>query len=442
MNIILAALTGALKGRKFAVAEGNTRRIGRGSGADIVTGDGMSSRVHCEISNLGVQIVLRDLRSSNGTYLNDERIERALLCSGDRVKVGTTLFEVRGVEGRIEDEADEGEVPVIVESPGKTRMMSPEQAPELEEVAPPGPERTDGPPASASPSPNTPTSLAEFEALLGESVAGPDPKREPGSEPDLEPGPECGPSGHELVPGAEQGFLGRHPLAQNAESVRIVESGGPAPPEEHPESPVGDSPEEDADLCEWRPTETFYRRTSREPLSAETTPAPREGASSAGAPASTNSRGEEEESEDGASGPASDGAESPSEIIFEIPPKPSAGESSAAAPPDDTRPPAALEAVPGYDYQDEAPSCCSCGRKIRYEDVVSGAAKKVDGGYACPICSGTRVKGPEDGTLEFTEMEPVDVETLDEELIKELRTESKDLDEFLAESEDEADRPD
>jgi len=104
--------------------------------------------------------------------------------------------------------------------------------------------------------------------------------------------------------------------------------------------------------------------------------------------------------------------------------------------------PGTLEAVPGYDYQDEAPSCSSCNRKILFEDVTSGAARKVDGGYECPKCSGTRVEGHEGSTLEFTEMESVDVETLDEELIEELRAESEGIDEFLAESRDEEERED
>ena len=47
------------------------------------------SRVHCQLLALGDgELEVRDLESTNGTYVNGERIERARLASGDKVQVG------------------------------------------------------------------------------------------------------------------------------------------------------------------------------------------------------------------------------------------------------------------------------------------------------------------------------------------------------------------
>ena len=66
--------------------------IGRGEFCKIQIQGPTISRVHCVVRNVGGIDVIED-RSTNGTYLNDRRINRATaLREGDQIKVGTHIF--------------------------------------------------------------------------------------------------------------------------------------------------------------------------------------------------------------------------------------------------------------------------------------------------------------------------------------------------------------
>lgn len=73
--------------------------IGRDETADIVLDDPGISRRHCElrVSNDGPHLVtsVRDLGSTNGTYVNTERITSARLDEGDQITVGRTQAAFR-----------------------------------------------------------------------------------------------------------------------------------------------------------------------------------------------------------------------------------------------------------------------------------------------------------------------------------------------------------
>ncbi|MEK6677868.1 MAG: FHA domain-containing protein [Nitrospirota bacterium] len=66
--------------------------LGRGEGSDIVINDPETSRKHCAIDIYENKFVIRDLESTNGTYLNDTRIKEDLLKEGDRIRIGNTLL--------------------------------------------------------------------------------------------------------------------------------------------------------------------------------------------------------------------------------------------------------------------------------------------------------------------------------------------------------------
>ncbi len=67
--------------------------IGRSSKADIQIDQEAVSRNHCKIINTGSAILLRDLGSTNGTYINDEQIDEYVLRDGDFIKVGRCIFK-------------------------------------------------------------------------------------------------------------------------------------------------------------------------------------------------------------------------------------------------------------------------------------------------------------------------------------------------------------
>jgi hypothetical protein len=74
--------------------DAGTLAIGRDPSADIVIDSSGVSRLHAMIRVAGDEVELVDARSSNGTYLNGVKIERAVLRYGDVVRVGTQELKV------------------------------------------------------------------------------------------------------------------------------------------------------------------------------------------------------------------------------------------------------------------------------------------------------------------------------------------------------------
>jgi hypothetical protein len=73
--------------------------VGRSSDLDMVLVEEMVSRKHARIAYENEAIVIEDLGSTNGTFVNGEKIKRAQLKEGDRVLIGTSILKVIVVEG-------------------------------------------------------------------------------------------------------------------------------------------------------------------------------------------------------------------------------------------------------------------------------------------------------------------------------------------------------
>ncbi len=73
---------------------GAKRTLGRGPSADFVVDAPLVSRVHCHLSASETELTVEDLRSTNGTFVNDERVQRSPLRAGDRVRVGRLVLLV------------------------------------------------------------------------------------------------------------------------------------------------------------------------------------------------------------------------------------------------------------------------------------------------------------------------------------------------------------
>ncbi len=67
--------------------------IGRSPEADLVILDEKASRVHCGIRVWDGDFFLKDLKSRNGTFVNDQKVEIAKLNPGDRIRIGRFQFQ-------------------------------------------------------------------------------------------------------------------------------------------------------------------------------------------------------------------------------------------------------------------------------------------------------------------------------------------------------------
>jgi pSer/pThr/pTyr-binding forkhead associated (FHA) protein len=72
----------------FRLAPGAVKTVGRAPRADFILDVALVSRLHCRLSAEEDRLEVVDLSSTNGTFVNDKRIERAVLGSGDRLRVG------------------------------------------------------------------------------------------------------------------------------------------------------------------------------------------------------------------------------------------------------------------------------------------------------------------------------------------------------------------
>lgn len=88
----LVVINGADLGKKYNLAQDETM-IGRSSKVDIQIDEESISRNHATIANENDNIIIRDLRSTNGTYVNDQSIDEFSLRDGDQVKIGRTIFK-------------------------------------------------------------------------------------------------------------------------------------------------------------------------------------------------------------------------------------------------------------------------------------------------------------------------------------------------------------
>ena len=93
----LFVIQGFNRGARFELGDHDGAvTIGRESGNFVKLDDHEVSRRHAEIRRVGKTFIVGDLKSSNGTFLNDSRVERAELTGGDRIRIGRTVLAYSG----------------------------------------------------------------------------------------------------------------------------------------------------------------------------------------------------------------------------------------------------------------------------------------------------------------------------------------------------------
>lgn len=92
----LTVFAGPDKGHSYRPDEAFSLLFGRSRHADCQLKDLSVSRVHCEVELKGGRVIITDLDSNSGTFVNGKKISDAVLKEGDVVKIGDTQMLLEG----------------------------------------------------------------------------------------------------------------------------------------------------------------------------------------------------------------------------------------------------------------------------------------------------------------------------------------------------------
>jgi pSer/pThr/pTyr-binding forkhead associated (FHA) protein len=103
--------------------------IGRSNNADVRIPDIDTSRHHAEILCDDGRCVIRDLESTNGTWINGKRVEAPHeLHGGDRIEIGETVITFCEINGLESQAGDDGAQTHLAERPVSTQVFTGELA--------------------------------------------------------------------------------------------------------------------------------------------------------------------------------------------------------------------------------------------------------------------------------------------------------------------------
>jgi transcriptional regulator with GAF, ATPase, and Fis domain len=116
----LVVIKGAQRGTEFVIAA-DVIRIGKAPENDLVLADETVSRVHFEIVRDAKGYLVRDMKSTNGTFLDSAEVKEAYLRAGSVIKAGEVELKFTPFEERIEILPSEKEA--LGEMVGKSPAM-------------------------------------------------------------------------------------------------------------------------------------------------------------------------------------------------------------------------------------------------------------------------------------------------------------------------------
>src|SRR5215472_3406717 len=119
-SFVLRFISGKYQGGEFPIVPEKQIVVGRSSDLDMVLVEDMVSRKHARIAMQNDQIWIEDLGSTNGTFVNGEKIKRARLKEGDRVLIGTSILKLIAGDGS----TDSTDAKIQLESVAAARRTS------------------------------------------------------------------------------------------------------------------------------------------------------------------------------------------------------------------------------------------------------------------------------------------------------------------------------
>ena len=167
------------QGEPIAVGKSPTV-VGRDAACDIAVSHHSISRRHALVERSGSEWTVADQTSANGTWIDGQRIIRAYLRHGQRVRFGAVVFEVKVEEGaaaappepRARPNPEPARAPVTPAPPPAPTPAPPAPTPATPTPAPPAPAPPPAPPPAPTPTPALPAGLAAVSRAQASELLG------------------------------------------------------------------------------------------------------------------------------------------------------------------------------------------------------------------------------------------------------------------------------
>src|SRR5216110_925215 len=114
----LRFISGKYQGGEFPLRPHREIVIGRSSDLDMVLVEDMVSRKHAKIMTEERTVSIQDLGSTNGTFVNGEKVRKVELKDGDRILIGTSIIKLVALDGQ------QASVPAMSETEARSKMQS------------------------------------------------------------------------------------------------------------------------------------------------------------------------------------------------------------------------------------------------------------------------------------------------------------------------------
>ena len=130
----LRFISGKYQGGEFPLRPHREIIIGRSSELDMVLVEDMVSRKHAKITTDDKVVTIQDLGSTNGTFVNGEKVRKVELKDGDRILIGTSIIKLVFVDGELTNHMTETEARSKLATTGNKRPPPKSMSGSIEEI--------------------------------------------------------------------------------------------------------------------------------------------------------------------------------------------------------------------------------------------------------------------------------------------------------------------
>ena len=123
-KLALRFISGKHKGNEYLLPPSGQIYVGRSSDIDLVLIEDMVSRKHAQITINGNDVTIEDLGSTNGTFVNGERITAVSIKKGDRILIGTSIMKLVEPDANVKQTSVSEPPPALHEETGIKRITS------------------------------------------------------------------------------------------------------------------------------------------------------------------------------------------------------------------------------------------------------------------------------------------------------------------------------